>query len=89
MKNAAHYLESEPVSMAEKRGHADKPSLMPGKEDNIGFGFPIFIPKSLHSRLAAQARAEGGSVNALVVELLAEGLTLRRGRMFKKAEVTS
>src|SRR3970282_2500492 len=32
------------------------------------------VPKSLHAKLAAKAEKEGGSVNTLVVSLIAEGL---------------
>jgi antitoxin HicB len=37
-------------------------------------------PRSLHQRLAARARAEGVSLNALAVSLLAEGLGRRSGK---------
>ena len=39
--------------------------------------FMTRVPKSIHARLAARARAEGVSLNALVVSLLSEGLGRR------------
>lgn len=83
MENPAYFLESGSASKSKKTGLAGKTHIVPSKDEDIGFGFPLYIPKSLHSRLAAQARDEGGSVNTLVVELLSEGLMLRRSRMFK------
>lgn len=38
------------------------------------------VPRSLHLRLAARARAEGVSLNALVMSLIAEGLGRRDER---------
>jgi len=38
------------------------------------------IPKSLHARLAARAREEGVSLNALVTSMIAEGLGVRSGQ---------
>jgi len=35
------------------------------------------VPKSLHSRLIAQARREGVSLNSLVISMVAEGLGQR------------
>lgn len=39
--------------------------------------FVARVPKSIHARLAARARAEGVSLNSLVVSLLSEGLGRR------------
>lgn len=36
--------------------------------------FVTRVPKSIHARLAARAKAEGVSLNALVLSLLSEGL---------------
>lgn len=36
------------------------------------------VPRSLHARLAARARQEGVSLNALVTAMIAEGLGRRR-----------
>ena len=36
------------------------------------------VPRSLHSRLVAKARQEGGSLNTLVTAMIAEGLGQRR-----------
>jgi antitoxin HicB len=36
------------------------------------------VPRSLHARLAARARQEGVSLNALVTAMIAEGLGKRR-----------
>lgn len=41
--------------------------------------FTTCVPKTLHTRLAARARQEGVSMNALVVTYLAEGLGRREG----------
>jgi predicted HicB family RNase H-like nuclease len=37
------------------------------------------VPKTLHQRLASQAKREGVSLNTLAATLLAEGLAQRRG----------
>ena len=45
---------------------------MPG--DTYSGRFVTRVPRSLHARLAAQAKREGVSMNALVARFLAEGL---------------
>jgi antitoxin HicB len=41
--------------------------------------FVTRLPRSLHQRLTLRARAEGVSLNALVMTLIAEGLGQRSG----------
>lgn len=48
----------------------------PGSSGTSG-KFVQRVPKSLHARLAARARAEGVSMNTLVATMLAENLGLR------------
>jgi antitoxin HicB len=43
--------------------------------------FVTRVPKSIHAQLARCARAEGVSLNSLVLALLAEGLGRRSGRV--------
>ena len=43
--------------------------------------FVTRVPRSLHQRLAARARAEGVSLNALVIAFIAEGLGRRDERV--------
>lgn len=42
--------------------------------------FVARVPKSVHAKLSSRARAEGVSLNTLVVSLLAEGLGSKAGR---------
>lgn len=46
----------------------------PGSGGSYSGKFIQRVPKSLHARLAARARQEGVSMNALVTAFLAEGL---------------
>jgi antitoxin HicB len=48
------------------------PEPVPFQE--VGLSGRVYIPASLHDRLAARARQEGVSMNTLAVALLAEGL---------------
>ena len=58
----------------------------PLREEDFSGRFNLRIPKSLHKRLAMQAKAEGVSLNQLAMYLLASGLkpaaSLQRGPMF-------
>lgn len=47
---------------------------IPAPGESSSGKFIARIPKSLHTRLAARARQEGVSMNALVISYLAEGL---------------
>ncbi|WP_296759895.1 toxin-antitoxin system HicB family antitoxin [Thioalkalivibrio sp.] len=47
------------------------------------FKFVARVPRSLHARLAARARQEGVSMNALVSAYLAEGLGRQDGKASK------
>lgn len=44
---------------------------------NASGRFVARVPKSVHARLASRAKAEGVSLNALVLSLLSEGLGRR------------
>lgn len=46
----------------------------PLREEDFSGRFNLRIPKSLHKRLAMQAKAEGVSLNQLAMYLLASGL---------------
>ena len=50
------------------------PVPKPGSGGSYSGKFIQRVPKSLHARLAARARQEGVSMNALVTVFLAEGL---------------
>lgn len=53
------------------------PVPVPGSGGNYSGKFIQRVPKSLHARLAARARQEGVSMNALVTTFLAESLGAR------------
>jgi antitoxin HicB len=50
----------------------------PGSADAYSGKWVQRVPKSLHRRLASQAKREGVSLNTLAATLLAEGLSHRR-----------
>lgn len=51
----------------------------PSQAGNYSGKFPLRMPKTLHSRLAARAEAEGVSLNTFIVTLLSEGLGVTNG----------
>ncbi len=50
------------------------PSFHPEPVETMSGKFVARVPKSIHASLAARAKAEGVSLNTLVIALLAEGL---------------
>ncbi len=61
---------------------AGRPVPPPSVEAAEGYSgkWVLRTPKSLHRGLAERARAEGVSLNALAVAMLAQGLGMRTGR---------
>ena len=56
---------------------ADQEVPLPGSGSGVSGRFVQRLPKSLHARLAARARTEGVSLNALITAMLAEQLGKR------------
>jgi antitoxin HicB len=54
---------------------------IPNPGESSSGKFITRVPKTLHTRLAARARQEGVSMNALVVAYLAEGLGRREAHL--------
>jgi antitoxin HicB len=50
------------------------PSFQPEPVEKLSGKFLARVPKSIHASLVARAKAEGVSLNTMVVALLAEGL---------------
>jgi len=65
------------------RAHQDKPIPKPTRHGESSEPVRMMqrLPRSLHSRLVAYARADGTSLNTLVTMLLAEGLGRRDHRI--------
>ena len=61
---------------------------VPGPGDRPSGKFIARIPTSLHARLAARARQEGVSMNALVTAFLAESIGRRENRLAKRERRT-
>ena len=51
--------------------------------------FVVRVPKSVHAKLSSRARAEGVSLNTLVVSLLSEGLGKTSGGPLRTASMRS
>jgi len=54
-----------------------KPLYRPDTVPEVSGKFVTRLPKSVHAKLAARAKAEGVSLNTMVLALLAEGLGRR------------
>jgi antitoxin HicB len=56
------------------------PAFRPQPAEQLSGKFVARVPKSIHASLVARARAEGVSLNTLVIALIAEGLGRQAGR---------
>ena len=74
--NAGDALASFAASCA---AHGD-PMPEPGSGGVASGAFRLRLPRSLHARIIARAKAEGVSMNALVATIIAEGMGIRRAR---------
>ena len=70
LENAKAAIE-EWIAAADALG---RPAPEPGVHKTYSGKWVQRVPKSLHRKLAAEARREGVSLNALAMSLLAEGL---------------
>lgn len=61
----------ETLSALKAAGH---PTPVPNGGKTASGKFVARVPKSVHAKLSSRAKAEGVSLNTLVVSLLAEGL---------------
>jgi antitoxin HicB len=59
---------------------SDHPVPEPTSQKTSSGKFVARVPKSVHARLSSRAKAEGVSLNTLVVSLLAEGLGKKSAR---------
>lgn len=66
-----HLALEETIAALKEAGH---PVPGPGGTTAASGKFVARLPKSVHARLSSRARAEGVSLNTLVVSLLSEGL---------------
>lgn len=73
IKNGRDALQSW-LAVAQEFG--DK---VPGPFAAVSGRFVQRVPRSLHAQLIAQAKAEGVSLNTLIVALVSQGLGLRAG----------
>lgn len=71
MKNGRDALQSW---LAVAKQHGDK---LPGPFATVSGRFVQRVPRSLHAQLIARAKAEGVSLNTLIVSLVSQGLGLR------------
>jgi antitoxin HicB len=67
----------ETIAALRERG---LPVPAPGREKGPSGKFVARVPRSVHAKLASRARAEGVSLNTLVVSLLSEGLGKKAAR---------
>jgi antitoxin HicB len=61
-----------------------KPAPRPGATSGASGQWRQRVPKSLHARLTARAKAEGVSLNTLVTAMIAEGLGKRADRQGRR-----
>lgn len=85
IENGRHALRAT-VAALKAKGH---PIPAP-KGGAIASGrFVARVPKSIHARLTARSRAEGVSLNALVLTFIAQGLGAAEGRPSRPATPVS
>jgi antitoxin HicB len=82
LRNARDAFESAIAALVDMGRDIPAPTLRPDDvaAPNLSGKFVTRVPKSIHAQLARCARAEGVSLNSLVLALLAEGLGRRDGR---------
>ena len=82
MRNARDAFESAIAALADMGRDIPAPTFKPDDvaAPDLSGKFVTRVPKSVHAQLARRARAEGVSLNSLVLALLAEGLGRRSGR---------
>jgi antitoxin HicB len=82
LRNAQDAFESAIAAMVDMGRDIPPPTFKPDDVAAPGLSgkFVTRVPKSVHAQLARCARAEGVSLNSLVLALLAEGLGRRSGR---------
>jgi antitoxin HicB len=82
LHNARDAFESAIAAMVDMGRDIPAPSFKPDDvaAPELSGKFVTRVPKSIHAQLARCARAEGVSLNSLVLTLLAEGLGRRSGR---------
>jgi antitoxin HicB len=56
---------------------------IPASLSSVSGRFVQRVPRSLHAQLIARAKAEGVSLNTLVVSLVSQGIGLRKARVRK------
>ena len=61
-----------------------KPSYSPVVQQKASGKFIQRVPKTVHAKLSQQAKAEGVSVNTLVLSFISEGLGRREGHGKRK-----
>lgn len=71
-----HLAAREWLAEAKRLGRAVP---RPGSAEDYSGKWVQRVPKTLHRRLAGQAKREGVSLNTLAATILAEGLAHRRG----------
>ncbi len=82
LHNARDAFESAIAAMVDMGRDIPVPAFKPDDvaAPELSGKFVTRVPKSVHAQLARCARAEGVSLNSLVLALLAEGLGRRSGR---------
>ncbi|WP_157268957.1 type II toxin-antitoxin system HicB family antitoxin [Azohydromonas aeria] len=82
LRNARDAFESAVAALADMGRDIPAPTFKPDDvaAPDLSGKFVTRVPKSVHAQLARRARAEGVSLNSLVLALLAEGLGRRSGR---------
>jgi antitoxin HicB len=82
LRNARDAFESAIAAMVDMGRDIPAPTFKPDDvaAPELSGKFVTRVPKSVHAQLARCARAEGVSLNSLVLALLAEGLGRRSGR---------
>jgi len=65
-----------------------RPAPSPGTTSGASGQWRQRVPKSLHSRLTARAKAEGVSLNTLVTAMIAEGLGKREHQRTRQPSVS-
>jgi antitoxin HicB len=82
LRHAQDAFESAVAALVDMGRDIPAPTFKPDDvaAPDLSGKFVTRVPKSIHAQLARCARAEGVSLNSLVLALLAEGLGRRSGR---------
>jgi antitoxin HicB len=83
LRHAQDSFESAVAALVDMGRDIPAPTFKPDDvaAPDLSGKFVTRVPKSIHAQLARCARAEGVSLNSLVLALLAEGLGRRSGQL--------